>query len=182
MHEAMLQSIIDILISILALILFIYISLPLIICITIAMVYWGIALMCFYKTVIQALIDRKKNDYIIETASIKMFEEEFSLAGSPTGHSYISSLYPKEWHVGKYRLTVINIQGDKKKIRTVMSFKRMLQFMMLEKQQIDNFQITYLKRSKILLCVSPECKIDKKTSNKKTKQIEKSFHFINERV
>lgn len=181
-HEAIIQIILDALITTLLLILFIYIGIPLIICITVVITYLGIELMFFYKIVIQALIDRRKKDYIVETLSIKTFDEELSLAGNRTGHSYISSIYPKEWHVKKYKLTVINIQGEKKKIRTVMSFRRMLQFMMLSKEKIENLQITYLKRSKILLCVYPEHQITKRTGCKKINQIEKSFHFINERI
>ena len=60
-----------------------------------------------------------------------------------------------------------------------MSFRRSLQFAVLDKQQIDHLQVTYLKRSKILIYVEMPDEIDKISSSKKKNVVEKAIRFIN---
>lgn len=155
------------------------VKVPLSICIFATAGYFAIALTLHYRVLIQAFIDKCKGDFITETISVKHFAEKYSFAGDGLGHSYIRIFYPKEMQVGKFKVKVVNNHGDKKTLRTVMSFRRLLQFSILDKQQIDYLQVVYLKRSKILIKCDLIEEADKKPSGKKGKVIEKAIHFIN---
>ena len=113
---------------------------------------------------------------------IKQFKEEYSFAGDRLGHSYIRIFYPKEMHVGKYKLKVINDKGEEKKLRAVMSFKRTLKFIVFDKNEIEYLNITYLRKSKIIICFNLIEDIDKIPSKRKKDEIEKAINFINNAI
>ena len=131
-----------------------------------------------YRIIINALIDKHKKDYITETFCLKDYDEELSLSGEHFGYSYIHRFYPKDMHVTRYKIKVIDKDGKKKKLRSVMSYRRVHKFWLFHEQSI-NLQITYLKRSKIIIHVELAEKIDKKTNKKDVKEIEKALHIIN---
>ena len=150
----------------------------LLVCIAVAIGYFILALLFHYRVIIQALKDKKKQDYITEIVSVKGFKEEFSFIGDRLGHSYIRFFYTKDMRVCKYKIKVISDNGEEKKLRSVISSKRLLEFMMLDKQQIEILQVTYLKNSKILLHIDL---VDEPVNftGKSKKVIEKAIHGIN---
>lgn len=178
-QEATLQAGIDIIVMVLTASVLFVVKFPLIICISVAAGYFAIALALHYRVLIQAFLDKHKGDFITETVSVKHFSEEYSFAGDWLGHSYICIFYPKEMHVRKYRVKVVNNYGEEKKLRSVMSFRRLLQFSILDKRQIEYLQIVYLKRSKILIWCNLIEETDKKLSRRKKDAIKKITHFIN---
>lgn len=178
-QEAMLQAGIDILIMVFAKTVLAVAKFPFSACIAVAVGYFVIASVLHYRVLMQVFTDKRKGDYITETVSVKSFKEEFSFAGNRLGHSYICKFYPKEMHVQKHIVRVVNNHGEEKKLRAVMSVRRILQFSILDKQQIECLQVTYLKRSKILIwCDLPE-EAEKELSGKKKEAIKKAIHFIN---
>ncbi len=182
LQEVKVQIVLDILIVAMILIILTLANFPLIATILCALVYFTIALFFHYKVAIQAMIDIRKGDYITEIVCIKRFTNEYSFSGNRFGHSYISFFYPKEMRVSKYKVKVIDTLGSEKKLRSVMSFRRLLEFAVLDKQQIEFLQITYLKRSKIIICICLSEKVDKNINNKKMQTINKSIHFINNSI
>lgn len=181
-QEATIQIILDILLVAIVTILMIVVKFNLIYILCFAIGYSVIAFILHYRVVIQAIIDKRKKEYITETVSVKSFVEEFSFIGDRLGHSYIRHFYPKDMQVQKKRIKVVDSNGEGKKLRSVMSFKRSLEFVVFDKQQIEYLQVTYLKRSKILIQVELAEKSYKKTSKKDTKVIEKALHIINTSV
>lgn len=178
-QEATIQIILDILLLAIVITLMIVAKFSLIYILCFAIGYSVIAFILHYRVVIQAIIDKRKNEYITETVSVKSFVEEFSFIGDRLGHSYIRHFYPKDMQVQKKRIKVVNSSGEEKKLRSVMSFKRSFEFIVFDKQQIEYLQVTYLKRSKILIQVELTEQIDKKASKKNEKAIEKALHIIN---
>ena len=181
-QEATIQVILDILLVAIVTILMIVVKFNLIYILCFAIGYSVIAFILHYRVVIQAIIDKRKKEYITETVSVKSFVEEFSFIGDRLGHSYIRHFYPKDMQVQKKRIKVVDSNGEGKKLRSVMSFKRSFEFVVFDKQQIEYLQVTYLKRSKILVQVELAEKSYKKTSKKDTKVIEKALHIINTSV
>lgn len=181
-QEATIQIILDILLVAIVTILMIVVKFNLIYILCFAIGYSVIAFILHYRVVIQAIIDKRKKEYITETVSVKSFVEEFSFIGDRLGHSYIRHFYPKDMQVQKKRIKVVDSNGEEKKLRSVMSFKRSFEFVVFDKQQIEYLQVTYLKRSKILVQVELAEKLYKKTSKKDTKVIEKALHIINTSV
>ncbi|MBQ6864692.1 MAG: hypothetical protein IJO14_10705 [Clostridia bacterium] len=178
-QEAMLQAGIDILIMVFAETVLAAAKFPFSVCIAVVVGYFVIATVLHYRVLMQAVIDKRKGDYVTETVSVKNFKEEFSFTGNWLGHSYICKFYPKEMHVQKHIVNVVNNHEEEKKLRAVMSFRRIVQFAVLDKQQIEYLQVTYLKRSKILIwCDLPE-EAEKELSGKKKEAIKKAIHFIN---
>ena len=181
-QEATIQIILDILLVAIVTILMIVVKFNLIYILCFAIGYSVIAFILHYRVVIQAIIDKRKKEYITETVSVKSFVEEFSFIGDRLGHSYIRHFYPKDMQVQKKRIKIVNSNGEEKKLRSVMSFKRSFEFVVFDKQQIEYLQVTYLKRSKILVHVELAEKSYKKTSKKDAKVIEKALHIINTSV
>lgn len=181
-QEAKVQIILDILIMTMMITMLTFASFPLIVSISVVSGYFAIALILHYKVVIQAMIDKRKGDYITETVCIKKFIDEYSFSGDRFGHGYIRFFYPKEMRVWKYKIKVISTFGEENKLKSVMSFSRLLEFAVLDKQQIEFLQITYLKRSKIIIRVDLTEEIDKNTSSRKKQAINKAIHFINKSI
>lgn len=181
-QEATLQIILDILIMVIISTVLIFAKFPLIVCVAVVTGYFAIALVFHYRVVIQAIIDKRKEDYITETVSIKKFIVEYSFAGDRLGRSNLRFFYPKEMQVWKYKIKALNNHGEEKKLRSVMSFRRLLQFAILDKQKIEDLQVTYLKRSKILVRVDLVEEIDKNTSKRKKETIKKAIDFINRSI
>ena len=181
-QEATLQIVLDIAVVALMIVVFAVAKFSLSICALIVFGYLAIAIALHYRVLIQALVDKHKRDLITETVSIKHFSEEYSFAGDRLGHSYICSFYPKEMQVQKYRIKVINSDGTENRLRSVMSFRRLLHFSILDKQQIEHLQIVYLKRSKILICCNLIEVVDKNYNRKKKETIKKSVSFINKSI
>ena len=178
-QEAIVQIVLDILVLIVMSMVLTFADFSIFVSIVADISYFAIALLLHYRVAIQALIDKKKEDYVTETVKIDKFTNEYSFIGDSTGNSYVRFFYPKEMHVGKHRIKIINDKGEKKKLRSVMSFRRIIDFIIL-KRDFEYLQVTYLKRSKILLRVDlPD---NTKLSGKRKKQIEKALHFINSRI
>lgn len=178
-QEAIIQAGMDIIIMVLVVMVLTAAKFPLSVCIAVVVGYFVIATVLHYRVLMQAVIDKRKGDYVTETVSVKNFKEEFSFTGNWLGHSYICKFYPKEMHVQKHIVNVVNNHEEEKKLRAVMSFRRIVQFAVLDKQQIEYLQVTYLKRSKILIwCDLPE-KTEKELSGKKKEAIKKAIYFIN---
>lgn len=182
LQEATLQIVIDIVIIALLIVVFAVAKFSLAICAFIVFGYFVIAIVLHYRLLIQALVDKHKGDLITETVGIKRFYEEYSFAGDYLGHSYICKFYPKEMQVQKYRIKVINAHGEEKNLRAVMSFRRLLDFSILDKQQIKHLQIVYLKRSKIFISCNLVEDVDKNYNRKKKETIKKSVSFINKAI
>lgn len=182
-QEAILQMILDVLVITLVLIVLLYAGFPSIVCVVVVVCYCTIAFVLCYRVVIQAIIDKQRKEYTTEIISIEKFTEEFSFAGDRTGHSYVQYFYPKEMRVSKHRIIVIGNDGKKTKLRSVMSLDRLLEFIVLDSQQIDQLQVTYLKRSKILICVDIPKHIDiTSRKRKEIKMIVKAIGFINREI
>ena len=179
LQETAIQIILDILIATIISIIFILTNFPLIATIAVVVGYSAIALFLHYRVTIQALTDKRKIDCITEKISINKFSEEYSFVGDSLGHSNIRLFYPKEMHVCRYKIYVTDSNGEKNKLRSVMSSKRFLQFAVLDKHQVEQLNVTYLKRSKILIWVDLVDDIDKITNRKKKDQIKKALHTIN---
>lgn len=182
-QEAILQIFLDVLVIVLVSIVLLYAKFSLIMCVTVVVCYCALEFGLYYRVVIQAVIDKQRREYTTEIISIEKFTEEFSLAGNRTGHSYVQYFYPKEMRVSKHRIIVIGNDGKKTKLRSVMSLDRLLKFIVLDSQQIDQLQVTYLKRSKILICVDIPKDIDiTSRKRKEIKMIVKTIGFINREI
>lgn len=177
-EEATIQMLIDILVILFVSVVLIVAKMPSFVCIMIPVCYFAIALFFHYRVAIQAIVDKRKNNYTTEIISIKSIDEEYSFAGDRLGHSYIRYLYPKDMNVWKCKIKVVDKNGQQKKLRAVMSSKQSLKFMVLETEKIEYLQITYLKRSKILLYVDL-AEEPVQFTGKRKKVIEKAIHCIN---
>lgn len=178
-REATIQAGIDIILTAILLSFSVVLNLSPIICIAVPAAYIVFESVFYYRVLIQAYIDKHKGDFVTETVTIKRFSEERSLAGNSLGHSYIRNCYQKEKDVGKYKIKVVNNHGEEKKLRTVMSFRKILHFSILNDHQIEYLQITYLKRSKIIIWYDLLEETEKKLIGKKKKAIDKTMHFLN---
>ena len=181
-QEASLQFIIDLFVSVLATVVFVVLDFPVVACVLFDLLYFTVAVIFHYKTLIQAILDKSKRDFVTEKIRIKQFKEEYSFAGDSVGHSYIRIFYPKEMHVDKYKLKVINDKGEEKKLRAVMSFKRTLKFIVFDKNEIEYLNVTYLRKSKIIICFDLIEDIDKIPSKRKRAEIEKAINYINKAI
>ncbi len=178
-QEATLQAVVDIIIMGIALTILTLADFPFGACVAVVTSYFILTLALHYRVLFQAFVDKSKRDYITEVVRIERFAEEFSFAGDRLGHSYIRFFYPKDMQVCKYGLTVTDMQGQKKRLRSVLSLKRLLQFTILDKQQIEYLEVTYLKRSKILIQVSLVENMGEKSNRKIRRVINKAIHSIN---
>ena len=124
--EASIQLILDIIIIGVVVIISLFVGFSVAICTTIIVGYIIMALLLHYRIAIQAIIDIRKGDYVTETVYLKEFDEEYSFIGDRTGHSYIQYFYPKDMHVRKMKIKVIKLDCRIMKIRSVMSFIRVL--------------------------------------------------------
>ena len=176
--EASIQLIIDILLIGLIVAVSLIAGFSAGICISVIVGYIIVALLLHYRIAIQALIDKRNEDYVTETVYIKEFSEEYSFIGDRTGHSYIHYFYPKDMDVQKYKIKVIDTNGEIKKIRSVMSFGRLFDFLALKNVGIENFNITYLKSSKIIVSVEIYGDIDNVLSKQKKKSRKKGINQI----
>ena len=146
------------------------------VCITLGYIFFE--LLHFYKIIIQAIIDRRKKDYVTEVVSVHKFNAEYSHSRNGFGYG----IYPKDMSVSKYKINVVDKHGEKKKLRSVMSLKRSLEFISFKRHQIDFLQVTYLKRSKILVYVDLVDELDSKITKKGRKEIESALRAINTTV
>ena len=181
-QEVSLQFIIDLIVSVLVTVVFVVADFPVVVCVLFDLLYFTVAVIFHYKTLIQANSDKNKRDFVTEKISIKQFKEEYSFTGDRLGHSYIRIFYPKEMHVGKYKLKVINDKGEEKKLRSVMSFKRTLKFIVFDKNEIEYLNVTYLRKSKIIICFDLIEDIDKIPSKRKRAEIENAINYINKAI
>ncbi|MBQ8782672.1 MAG: hypothetical protein IJZ57_02740 [Clostridia bacterium] len=181
-QEASLQFIMDLIVIVLVTVVFVVADFPVVACVLFDLLYFTVAVIFHYKTLIQAILDRNKRDFVTEKISIKQFKEEFSFAGDRMGHSYIRIFYPKEMYVDKYKFNIINDKGEEKKLRAVMSFKRTLKFIVFDKNEIEYLNVTYLRKSKIIICFDMIEDIDKIPSKRKRAEIEKAINYINKAI
>ena len=182
-QEAMIQVVIDVLIVLMLIVISVLAKFPLSICIPAVVLYITLAVTLGYRVLILAQIDRHKKDVVTEIVTIQQFKDEYTFfAADSFGYSYIRIFYPKDMHVKKYMVKVVNKNGEKKKLRSVMSFNRLLSFVCFNQHQIERLEVMYLRRSKILLFVNPVDEIDKKLPKKTRKGIEKAIHYINRSI
>lgn len=179
-QEAMLQFFVDILVTITLFAVFLIVGFPLDIVIVTTVVYLAIAIPIHYTTICKAIIDRQKKEYITEVLQIERFINEFSLLGDRLGHSNLRFFYPTAMQVDKYRIKTITSCGENKTLRSVLSFKRLLEFAVLEKKEARYFKVTYLKRSKILLTVDLVEPVQLK--KKQQREILKALDIINKSI
>ncbi len=180
-QEALVQIILDMIVIVTLLIISIVAEFFWVLCVSVIWVYVVLALMLHYRVVIQAITDKRQGDYITEKVSIAQFSDEYSFTGDRFGNSNIRFFYPKEMSVCKHKIKIVNDRGEENKLRSVMSFKRMINFMVLDGEEIKELKVVYLKRSKILLYVDlVEEPI--KFSGKRKKRIEKALHTINSSI
>lgn len=178
-QEATIQIVLDLIAVSFVTVVFIIANIPAVVCVFVDLLYLIIVLNFHYKTLIQAIIDKNKKDYVTEKISLKQFKEEYSFAGDRLGHSNMRFFYPKEMGIGKYKLKVITDKGEEKKLRSVMSFKRTLEFIVFDKNEIEYLNVTYLRKSKIIICFDLIDDIDKIPSKRKRTEIEKAINYIN---
>ncbi len=119
-----------------------------------------------YLSVIKLLIDTKKEITITETVYFKNYKHELSITGKNLV-SRVARLFPRDMGVGKFRLFFTREDGSVLFTRSIISFKKRDVFYNWGengKSQIP-LQITYLKNSKVLVCVEPvrNFEYDKKT-------------------
>ena len=177
-QETAVQAAIDILVLAIVVLVFAIAKFPLIAYVAVIMGYLIMALIFHYRVTILAVIDECKSDYITETVRIKSYNEEYSFSGDRLGHSYIRFFYPKEMGVMKHKIQVVNNLGEEKKLRSVMSTRRRIQFADLERQQVEQLQVTYLRRSKILVGIDLKEQVNG-TNSKRKDVIEKAVRCIN---
>ncbi|MBR4880636.1 MAG: hypothetical protein IKU19_01810 [Clostridia bacterium] len=184
LQESAMQIVVDIISTVIISVVFILADFPLIVTVLVIAGYFVMALFFHYKVTVQALTDKRKKDYVTERVSIKEFKfnEEYSFAGNRLGHSNARLTHPKEMHVCRYKISLADSNGEEIKLRSAASFKRAMQFAILDKYEIEQLQVTYLKRSKILIRVDLADDIDKIKSRKKRDQIKKVIHTINTTV
>lgn len=180
-QEVLVQIILDIIVLVMLLIISVVAEFFWVLCVSVIGAYVVLALMLHYRVVIQAITDKRQGDYITEKVRITQFLDEYSFTGDRAGNSNIRFFYPKEMSVCKHKIKIVNDRGEENKLRSVMSFKRMINFMVLDGEGIKELKVVYLKRSKILLYVDlVEEPI--KFSGKRKKRIEKALHIINSSI
>ncbi len=182
LREAGIQIWLDVLIVIFISFLLIGIKCPPIPAVLIIATYISVTVAFYYRLVIQVLADKRTMDSVTEVVSIHSISEELSLAGNRTGHSYIRSFYPRDEMVDRCKIKVITDKGEKKKLRAVMSFRRQIKFLLLERNEIKVLQVTYLRRSKILIGIALTEELPKNTKRKDRQIIEKALRFINNSI
>ena len=182
--ENIIQIILDLIVVVFITILFIYIDISVIGVVLIDIAYLIIELFINYRITIQALIDKKNNDIVTETICIEQrrFYKETSFGADRLGNSYIRFFYPKEMQISKYKLKVITDKGEKRSLRGIMSFRRSFRFYVFDDNNIDYLNVTYLRKSKIIICFDLIDDIDKIKSKRKKAEIEKAINFINNAI
>ncbi|MBQ2749223.1 MAG: hypothetical protein IJF34_05515 [Clostridia bacterium] len=118
-------------------------------CIVVA--YLIIAFLLHYRILVLALIDKKNGNYITELLSVNRIKEEYVFAGNHVGETNARLFYPKEKHIRRYKILVIDDSGKEKNLRIVLSLASLFDFIALKKYGVDQLQITYLPKSKIVL-------------------------------
>ena len=178
-REAALQVVIDIILVICVLGVLVVAKFPLVISVAIVIGCFVIACAHHWRVPIQALIDRRKKDFITEIVSVQQFSPERSLFGDHLGYSYVRKFYPKQMHVDRCRIKVVDDCGKEKKLRSVMSFSRQLEFAVLDRNQVKYLQVIYLKRSKILIWCDLIEGMEKDLKRKGKDRVKKAIHTIN---
>jgi hypothetical protein len=182
-QEAGVQIVIDAIIIIFVFVGLTSVGSPIYVQICISAVYISLEILLYYITLIRAITDRNKGELITERVRINKFRDDGAIAKNRVGESPLRFFYPKDASVERLKIEVIDELGEKKKLRTVMSFRRWLILATLERSyQIEWIDITYLKRSKIMIWVDiPESEY-KKSSKKMQRRLEKEYRFINKLV
>lgn len=180
MQEASVQIMVDTLFVALILGTLYGIGCSLIVYLGVFLLYCAVTLTLHYRVAIQALIDKRKGDHITEILSIGQFRKELSFWNNRQGESYAHLFYSRDLEMSRYKIRAIDQHGEKKKLRSIMSSQRLSKLAILHDEK--NLQVTYLRRSKILLRVELAVELDKKTSRKKRQPIEKAIRYINSSI
>ncbi len=181
-QEAILQMVLDVIITTLVLIFLNFVGFHNFISIAIVLAYFIFAFLLHYRIVLLALLDKKAQGICSEIVKIESFINEYSFAGDRFGHSNIRFFYAREMQVNKYKIKIIDSKGEVKKLRSVMSFKRSFKLATLDKYQIEYVMLTYLKKSSILIKVELAKELDKNISRKKREEIIKTINYINSTI
>ena len=182
-QEAGVQIVLDAILIIFVFVGSTLVGFPIYVPICISAVDFSLGILLYYITLIRAITDRNKGELITERVRINKSCDERTIAHNRAGESPLRFFYPKNESVSRHKIEVINELGEKKKLRAVMSFRRLLDLCTLKiSYQIEWVDITYLKRSKILIWVDiPESEY-KKSSKKMQRRLEKEYRFINKSV
>ena len=182
-QEAEVQIVIDVSANIFVWVVLIFLNFPIYVPICISAVYFSLGILLYYITLIRAITDRNKGELITERVRINIFRDDGAIAKNRAGESPLRFFYPKNESVSRHKIEVINELGEKKKLRAVMSFRRLLTLCTLKRcYQIEWVDVTYLKSSKILIWVDiPESEY-KKSSKKTQRRIQKEHRLINRLV
>lgn len=178
-QEAILQLTLDLLIMGLTVTVLILVEMPSYVWAIVVACYLAIASVAHYRVAVLALADKKNADYVTETVKIERFSEEYSFAGDRLGHSNIRFFYPKDIQVRKYKVKATGDGGEERKLRAVMSFRRLLQFSILDNYHTEYIQVTYLKRSRILLWVELTEPTPQNTNRRENQRKAKTIRSIN---
>ncbi len=177
-QEAFIQMIIDVILVALVVVFSVWASFPASVCVGIILVLISAEMIFAYRVLILALLDKAKGDFVTETLEIQKIIPEFSFCGDRLGNSHIRFFYSKELGVSGYKIKAFRA-GEKRKLRAVMSYKRLKNLSSLKDNKIELLNITYLKRSKIIINVDLAEELDKKMSKKTREEILKAINYIN---
>ena len=180
-REAELLIFLDILCIALIVGVSVLIGVPVLLNLSFVMGYIALAFILYHKVTVRALIDRRHGDYITEILHIDQFDYEVHLATDRWGRGYVRYLYPA---LTKYRIKVTDSNGKKKQLRAIMSFGCSIRIFIVQDKIPMSLQVTYLKRSKILICMQvPEgVDIEKYMKKKEARQFYKTLHQINNQM
>ena len=130
--------------------------------------YFLIAIILHYLIAALVVIDIAKGDIIRKSVNIIDFSIESSWSGDRLMHSRVSRFFPKNMLVDRFKLYYVNDLYKKQYVRLIMSKekRRIVYDAFVEDDSLNNVEIVYLKRSKVLLFFDiPIKKHNKKTEN-----------------
>jgi hypothetical protein len=136
-----------------------------------------------YQLGINAFIDAKKMNIITRKVELVDIKRELQFSGRY--ESLISKFYSRDMHISRYLIICKDAEDNICKFRTTMSLERYSNFYKLLKMkgQIDKFNITYLKRSKIIIWMELTGELtSKELSKKQIEEINGFLKTINSRI
>ena len=93
-----------------------------------------------YRVVLQAMLDKRNGDYVTEIVGVDKFDNDNSVRNR-AGQSSMRFFYPKEKRADKYKIKVLTVHNEKKKLRSVMSGRRLIKFIFLKKLALNVFRL-----------------------------------------
>jgi hypothetical protein len=151
--------------------------------ISIGVCYYGLQFLFNYRLGILALIDRVKKDYESKVISIESVKIESSWSGW-LWHSIITSFYPKELEVNRYKIICSDESGNKDTLRLVMSREQSISLydLFIMEYKISEIQTTYCKRTKILIKLDMINDVKKNYTKRENSEIIYAISRINRKI